>query len=128
MKRMFFGVSKFRSKKIKADGIVFDSKAEAQRYLILRAMLSAGIITDLKLQPIFILQEGFIYLGRKVRAITYRADFSYYENGVEIIEDVKGFPTETFLLKAKWFIKLHILGSTRKYYLIKRGVRKEAIG
>ena len=56
----------------------FDSQKEARRYDELALLLAAGKIWDLKLQPEFTLQEAYTTLeGVRVRAIRYRADFSY---------------------------------------------------
>lgn len=72
------------------DGIRFDSKKEAARYRALMAMLQAGAIRDLKLQPEFTLIEAFkMPDGTQVKAERYRADFSYVQDGELIIEDVK---------------------------------------
>lgn len=85
------------------DGIVFDSKREAARYLELRAMERAGLISELELQPEFELQEAFTRAGKRERAITYRADFRYRddESGHWIVEDVKGMRTEVYRIKRK---------------------------
>lgn len=40
--------------------------------------------------------------GQRVVVCTYRADFTYWESGVFVVEDVKGFRTELYLLKRKW--------------------------
>ena len=74
----------------------FDSKAEARRYAELMLMLKAGDISDLKLQPQFSLQESYITPeGNRVRAIKYVADFSYWQGGELIVEDVKSKATKT---------------------------------
>lgn len=99
----------------KADGhgdIVekFDSIKEYQRCLELRVLEQAGMISSLDTQKPLIIQDGFRGKdGVWHRAITYRADFAYIENGVQIIEDVKAFDkrhheyrtTEAFNLKWK---------------------------
>jgi hypothetical protein len=60
--------------------IRFDSKREAARYDELMLMLKAGKIRDLKLQPQFTLQEAYTTPeGNRLRAIIYKADFSYEE-------------------------------------------------
>lgn len=60
--------------------IRFDSKREAARYDELMLMLKAGKIRDLKLQPQFTLQEAYTTPdGNRIRAIIYKADFSYEE-------------------------------------------------
>ena len=70
--------SKYHNQKININGISFDSKKEANRYLTLMDAVRAGIITDLRLQHDFTLQEAYTSPdGERIRAIRYRADFSY---------------------------------------------------
>ena len=60
------------------------------------AMLRAEIITDLRLQPQFTLQESYITEnGKRIRAIRYTADFSYRFGGKLVVEDVKSTATRT---------------------------------
>ena len=74
----------------------FDSQKEARRYDELMVMLRTGIITDLRLQPQFTLQESYIAEnGQRIRAIRYTADFSYRFGGKLVVEDVKSKPTRT---------------------------------
>lgn len=97
--------SKYSAKRTAVDGIIFASKREAQRYIILRAKAREGLITDLILQPKFILQDKFRYEGKGVREIAYLADFQYVDSdGTTVVEDSKGFRTEGYAIKAKWFI------------------------
>lgn len=93
---------KYRNVKTEANGIKFDSKKEAKRYLELLARQDAGEIDDLRLQVNFTLQEGYTKPdGERVRAIVYKADFTYKkrdENGgytLYIVEDVKSKVTKT---------------------------------
>ena len=102
----------------------FDSQKEARRYDHLIALEQAGQIRDLRLQVDFTLQEAYTDTeGRRVRAIRYRADFTYYEPPNRkacgshaaywadqagapwalVVEDVKSRPTRTkdYLLKRK---------------------------
>lgn len=51
--------NKYGNIKTVIDGIKFDSKRESERYLELKLLEKAGEISDLKLQPRFILQHGF---------------------------------------------------------------------
>ena len=94
---------KYNARKITVDGIVFDSQAEANRYGELKLMVKARQITNLQLQPSFILQDSYTRDGKKVRPIEYRGDFAYYEKGGSrlIVEDVKGTRTREYLLKKK---------------------------
>ena len=62
----------------------------------LMVMLRAGIISDLRLQPQFTLQESYVTeTGERIRAIRYTADFSYKFGGKLVVEDVKSKPTRT---------------------------------
>lgn len=89
------------------DGRGFASEAERKRYDELRLALDAGALSDLTLQPVFLLQAGFRDgLGHWHRAIHYVADFSYREPGNArlVVEEVKGFQTPVYRLKRKLFL------------------------
>jgi hypothetical protein len=86
------------------DGITFASMAEMNRYAELRMLEKAGLISDLELQPSFILQPKFVhsFYGLQ-RAIIYKADFGYKEKGNRrrVVEDVKGFMMKDYIIKKK---------------------------
>ena len=98
-------MSKYRSKKVTVDGITFMSKKEAKRYCELKLLERAGKIKDLQLQYQFILQPPFKKNGKTIRAITYVADFVYFdmERMKNVVEDVKGYKTDVYQLKRKMF-------------------------
>ena len=96
-------MNKYRNKKVIVDGEEFDSKKEGNRYKELRLLERAGEISNLELQPRFLLQDSFKKNGRTFRKIEYVADFKYIENGKTIVEDVKGMQTDVFKLKHKIF-------------------------
>lgn len=76
----------------------FDSMKEARRFDWLIERERRGEIRELRLQVDFTLQEAYTDTeGRRVRAIRYRADFTYYEGtkGVKVVEDVKSRATRT---------------------------------
>lgn len=100
-------MNKYRNKKVIVDGKEFDSKREGNRYKELRLLEKVGKISDLELQPRFLLQDSFKKNGRTFRKIEYVADFKYIENGKTIVEDVKGMQTEVFKLKHKIFEKVY---------------------
>ncbi len=97
---------KYGNKKTVVDGIEFDSKAEAIRYEELKLQEKLGMISDLELQPEFLLQEKFKAYGKTEREIKYIADFKYFDKSKRkfIVEDVKGFRTKDFNLKRKLFL------------------------
>ena len=79
----------------------FDSKKEQRRYQELILLERAGEIKNLQRQKEIILQPSFKKDGKTYRAITYRADFYYEQNGRQVLEEVKGFETEVWKLKKK---------------------------
>ena len=94
----------------------FDSQKEARRFDELSALERAGTIRDLRMQVDFTLQEAYTDgEGHRVRAIRYRADFTYEKvrgdpwteyNGsfwVLVVEDVKSRATRTkdYIMKRK---------------------------
>ena len=97
--------NKFKNKKTEIDGIKFDSEMESHYYLYLKELKEEGVVVDFELQPSFILQEGFIKDGKKIRPITYKADFkvAYIDGHIEVV-DVKGKMTEEFKLKRKMLL------------------------
>jgi hypothetical protein len=103
------------------DGYVFDSAAERDRYAELLILERVGVITKLELQPRF---EIIPKTVKGTRAHHYTADFRYVEDGVCVIEDVKGVKTKDYILRRDIFIKDYIRAGTifREYA---RGVIKE---
>ena len=97
--------NKYHAIKTTIDGKTFDSKKESLRYNELKILEKAGEISELVLQPEFILQDAFKKNGKKYRPIIYRADFKYKEKGHpgEVVEDVKGVKTKDFMIKQKLF-------------------------
>ena len=90
------------------EGITFDSKKEGLVYLDLKEKEKKGIIKDLELQKEYILQDKFKLNNKTRRAITYRADFVYYDNRDKKIHviDVKSPYTakdKVYRIKKKMF-------------------------
>jgi len=73
----------------------FDSRREYIRYLNLTLLQKAGKISDLTRQTTLEIAPKTVYRGEIIRAITYRADFTYMQNGEYVVEDVKGYDTKT---------------------------------
>ena len=91
---------KFKNRRTEIDGVKYDSCGEARRHQALKLMEKAGLISELSCQVAFILRPGVELFGKKKRALIYRADFSYIENGKKVIEDFKGRMTKEFIVKA----------------------------
>lgn len=74
----------------------YDSRKEYARHKELQLLERGGRIFDLQRQVPMLIQEGLTRQdGKRVRPIYYTADFTYTENGQEIVEDVKGIDRET---------------------------------
>ena len=96
--------SKYHNNKPTYKGETFDSKKELDYYLILKDRERRGEIKNLARQTVYEIQPSFKDKdGKTIRAINYKADFSYYDLTDEQyhIIDVKGFKTEVYKLKKK---------------------------
>lgn len=92
--------NKYKNKKILVDGVLFDSQKEASRYKELLLLERSGNICNLDLQVKF----EVIPKTKGERATHYIADFTYYEKGKFIIEDVKSVITRKkpdYIMKRK---------------------------
>lgn len=120
------GSSKYLAKKIEIDGILFDSKKESNRYLVLKNQQRQGIIRDLQMQVPYVLipaqyEERIEYTPKKKkeklvkklveREVSYVADFVYKRvcDGEIVVEDVKGYKIGTaysvFVIKRKLMLE-----------------------
>ena len=100
--------NKFGAEKTTVDGIKFDSKKEARRYVELKICERAGAIRDLELQAKYPLMAGH---GKPIksrtkrypsgRQVNYFADFVYWDVGqaARVVEDVKGRDTDVSRIK-----------------------------
>lgn len=102
---MWHGSSKYHAKKTVVDGIIFDSRKEADRYLVLKGMEEDGSIEGLRRQVRYELVPAFDVDGKHYRPVYYVADFVYREDGREVVEDVKGMRTDVYKLKSKLFAR-----------------------
>ena len=76
-------------------------------------MLERGEITDLQIQPAYILIGKHKYPWRSEREVRYVADFAYRKSGVLTVEDVKSEATrkdEVYILKRKLFEERYCQG------------------
>ena len=95
---------KYGNKKTIVNGITFDSKKEAEYYVKLLAIMAAGLIEKITIQPRYILQDSFEKRGKKFRKMEYVADFEVqYVDGYTEVIDVKGMKTDVYKLKKKMF-------------------------
>lgn len=117
-------MNKYHNKKYMRDGILFDSRKEARRYVELKAMQNAGIIQDLQIQFKFVLiptqreesnevyksgkNKGKLKAGKLLeKECSYIADFVYWENGKIVVEDAKGMRTKEYIIKRKLMLYIH---------------------
>lgn len=107
---------KYGSRKVKKDGMTFDSIREYNRWRELKLLERSGKIEDLKRQVPFTLipvqkdEEGKVI----EKACKYYADFTYMEkekvkDGAPefVVEDTKGFRTTEYIIKRKLMLKEH---------------------
>lgn len=127
---------KYGNKKVTYDGIEFDSRKEARRYQELKLLERAGKIQGLELQKVFELipaqyeatgerytkgkNKGLFKKRLVERAVTYKADFYYIENGKEVVEDIKGYVDPASGAFARYTIK-------RKLMLYVHGIKIKEI-
>ena len=114
--------AKYGNKKIIVNGIVFDSKREANRYCELLLLQRARKIKNLELQKEYELIpaqfESYARYGKKgqrlkdgqrciEQGVKYKADFVYTQNGKIIVEDTKGMRTKDYIIKRKLMLWRH---------------------
>lgn len=110
-------MSKYGNRKVKRDGIVFDSKREADRWNELKILEKVGEIYGLKRQVEFVLLDKQ-YSKTEVtkrgkpkvaeKKLSYIADFTYFDKNHEyIVEDAKGMKTEVYRIKKKLMLFIH---------------------
>lgn len=108
-------VQKYNARKKMVDGHLFDSTGEAEAYRLLCVWETAGAITNLWLQPRFVLQvcthaitstkikastkKGY----RKARNVVYVPDFRFLRDGKTHVVDFKGFQTQAYKIKRSLF-------------------------
>ena len=97
---------KYGAVKTELDGHVFASTHEATRYLELKAMVAAGEISGLELQPQYPLTVVNPQ-GVTVRVANYVGDFRYVRDGRTVCEDAKGMRLPLYQLKRKWVEALY---------------------
>lgn len=84
--------NKYHNKKVRIDGILFDSLFEASRYKQLLLEKRVGNIKSFGVHPSFLLPGG----------VRYEADFIITDNcGKTWVEDTKGVETKDFKIKKK---------------------------
>ena len=94
--------SKYRNVRTMIGGETFDSKKEADYWLILKAREALGEIERLRRQVPFPLYCPDIHAPNENREVSsYVADFVYVDSRMHVV-DAKGMRTRTYLLKKKW--------------------------
>lgn len=89
--------TKYRAKPITIDGLRFASQREYKRWCELKLLEKAKVISDLKFQVKFPLRGA-----EQSQVAVYIADFTFTENGKQVVCDAKGFKTEVYRLKKRW--------------------------
>lgn len=117
-------MNKYRNKKIIVDGEVFDSNREYRRWCELKLLEKAGKISGLERQVKFVLipaqheftgqyykrgkHKGEPKPGKLLeREVSYIADFVYFADVEQVVEDCKGIRTKEYILKRKLMLWIH---------------------
>ena len=112
-------MSKYNNRKVRRDGVTFDSRKEFRRYEELQLLQQAGEIANLRRQVKFVLiptqrepsqigTRGGVKKGKLLeRECSYIADFVYVENGKIVVEDTKGLRTKDYIIKRKLMLYMH---------------------
>lgn len=116
--------SKYGNSSVVAGGMQFDSTAEANRYFDLLILERARVIRDLRRQVEFELIPAQKTSLATERAVNYIADFTYIQEDVLVVEDVKSAPTKTpeYVIKRKLMLFIH--GIAIKETMLPRTTRK----
>jgi hypothetical protein len=116
--------NKYGNRKVFADGMEFDSVREYRRYVELKLLQAAGVISNLRCQVPYELIpaqyetiRNYSKTGKRLkdkqkcieRAVEYIADFVYTDtDGCEIVEDAKGGKrTKDYIIKRKLMRYIH---------------------
>lgn len=104
--------NKYNARKTTVCGRTFDSKREAEWYMILCEKQRLGQIKHLECQPTYTLLEGFRdNQGKTQKPISYTPDFLVeYDDGRREVIEVKGVRTRDYVLRKKLF--LHMMRET----------------
>ena len=95
-------INKYRNSITEVDGIKFHSKLESTRYLQLKLLKAAGMITEFYIQQTYCLEVNGHHICR------YIADFAVeWKNGHTTVEDTKGVETPEFRIKKKLMLAIH---------------------
>ena len=91
------GRNKYGAVKTEYNGVIYASRAEANRASELYALERAGVIRNI------VRQRKYPIIINGIKVFTYLADFNYFdiEKDREVVEDVKGVRTAMFNLKKK---------------------------
>jgi hypothetical protein len=89
------GYNKYRAKAVVRDGVRYDSKKEYDRHGVLKLLERVGEVSEVKHHVVFSLDVFDHHI------CNYESDFTYYDKGVYVVEDVKGMRTEEYKLKKK---------------------------
>jgi len=87
---------KYNNAWVEYNGQKFQSKAERDRFMVLEHKMNIGEIGRVTRQKVFVITINGIEITK------YRCDFFYKTSeGAFIVEDVKGFVTEEYLIKKR---------------------------
>ena len=110
MTRLNFKQNKYHATKTEVDGMMFDSRKEANRYCELKLLEKAGEISNIETQVPFLLipRQNNPITGKMIeKPCGYIADFVYNDGkGNRIVEDTKGVRTDVYIIKRKLILRI----------------------
>ncbi len=97
--------AKFGNRKTQRDGMIFDSKREADRWDALKLLERVGRIRKLERPKKYRLEVNGVLIA------TYKPDFTYEEHDKGewrfVVEDVKGYPNDRWPMKKRLMLACH---------------------
>lgn len=93
--------NKYRNEKVNGIDGVFDSKYELEEWCKLKFLEKSGKISNLRRQVTYELIPNQKTSEGTIRGVKYIADFVYNEDGIEYVNDTKGFETPDYKIKKK---------------------------
>lgn len=98
---------KYHNRKVKTYEGTFDSKKEYERWIYLKLLQREGKIHFLKRQVPYVLVPSQKKKVGSERPVKYIADFVYEQDGVPVVEDVKGVRTSEYIIKRKLMLQVY---------------------
>lgn len=99
---------KYRNRRTVIGDQRYRSQREAARHQELLLLQRAGHVCDIRREVAFVLAPRVRFTGqRQTPPLRYVADFTYTENGRQVVEDAKGVRTQVYKIKRHLMLAVH---------------------